>query len=142
MARVAEVQQFPPMVREQNAEAVGQAAPGPLPITHLIGAEYVSAVPRPSPSLPDHMLLGSLLDGRLRVVAPIVVKCGKENDDIVVEAVELDEFGFGKNLSEAIRDLQAAIVELYFALEQESNRLGSDLQRVWKALQRTIRRRP
>ncbi|MGH9427950.1 MAG: hypothetical protein ACRD2L_16825 [Terriglobia bacterium] len=73
---------------------------------------------------------------------PIRVKLAREDQHIIAEAAELTEFGFGANLSEALHDLQRAIVELYFTLEQDQHRLGPDLQQVWAALQRTILRRP
>ncbi|MDE2059838.1 MAG: hypothetical protein KGL31_04955 [candidate division NC10 bacterium] len=85
--------------------------------------------------LPDHIFLGTLRDGRLRVQSPITVKITKENQHVIAEATELDEFGFGVNLSEALRDLQRAIVELYLTLEEGKDRLSPDLQRVWATLQ-------
>ena len=85
------------------------------------------------------MLLGSLRDGRLRVYSPIRVKFTHEGQHVIAEAVELNEFGFGRNVSEAITELQHAIVELYFTLEKEQGRLGGDLQNVWSKLQKLIR---
>ena len=85
------------------------------------------------------VLLGSLRDGRLRVYSPIRVKFSHERQHVIAEAVELNEFGFGRNVSEAITDLQHAIVELYFTLEKEQGRLGGDLQNVWSKLQKLIR---
>ena len=144
MASITEIRPFPPPAAgEQEAEAVAHGlAAEPMPFTHKMGAEYVHRAASVRPALPDRVLLGSLLDGRLRVVSPIAVNCARENQDIIAEAVELNEFGFGKNLSEAIRDLQAVIVELYFTLEQENNRLGPDLRRVWEILRQKIHRRP
>lgn len=110
-----------------------------LPITISPGLALHIGV---TPVLPDYILLGSLADGRLRVQSPITVKFTKENQHIIAEAVELDEFGFGANLSDALRDLQRAIVELYFTLEEGKARLGPDLQRVWTTLRHKLRRRP
>lgn len=92
--------------------------------------------------LPDYVLLGTLRDGRLRVQSPITVKIAEENQHVIAEATELDEFGFGTNLSEALRDLQRAIVELYLTLEEGKDRLSPDLQRVWATLQAKLLRRP
>ena len=88
----------------------------------------------------DKFALGSLRDGRLRVVEPIEVAQMIERDKYVVEAPELNEFGFGDNLSEAIGDLQAAIAELYLTLEAEQDRLGPDLASVWGELSQKVRR--
>ena len=58
----------------------------------------------------------------------------------VVEAPELNEFGFGENLPVALSDLQAAIAELYLTLEEEQERLGPDLSSVWDVLSKKVRR--
>ena len=87
------------------------------------------------------MLLGSLRDGRLRVVSPITVKFTVDDRNVVAEAVDFNEFGFGANSSGAVADLQRAVVELYFTLEKEQNRLGADLRGVWERLQQKIRKR-
>lgn len=94
-----------------------------------------------APAVPSEALLGSLRDGRLRVHSPIKVGFATEGKHIIAEAVELNEFGFGENQSEARADLQRAIAELYFTLEQEQDRLGTDLQGVWTVLQEKIHKR-
>ena len=86
----------------------------------------------------NRFALGSLRDGRLRVVEPVKAVRTTEEGKCVVEAPELNEFGFGDNLSEAITDLQAAIAELYFTLEAEQDRLGPDLAMVWATLSRKV----
>ena len=86
------------------------------------------------------LALDSLLDGRLRVVEPISVVQMVEEGACIVEAKELNEFGFGDSFSEAIRDLQEAIAELYLTLEDEQERLGPDLASVWAVLSRKVRR--
>ena len=144
MANVVPIERFPDSpTKERGNEAVSHERQfREVPLTHLIAEGYTGVVPVLPPALPEEVLLGSLRDGRLRVQTPIVVKCSKENEHFVAEAVEFDEFGFGKSLSEALKDLQGAIVELYFALEREADRLGPDLQRVWEKLQGKILRRP
>jgi len=89
--------------------------------------------------VPGEVLLGSVRDGRLRVYSPIRVKFTQEGQHVIAEAVELNEFGFGNSVSEALTDLQHAIVELYLTLDKEQERLGSDLQDVWEKLQKLIR---
>ena len=91
-------------------------------------------------SLPERFTLDNLLNGRLRIVEPIEVKRMTEGGQHVVEATELNEFGFGDNLSAAIEDLQAAIAELYLTLESEQERLGPDLAKVWSVLSRKVRK--
>lgn len=90
---------------------------------------------------PDVMLLGTLRDGRLKVLSPIEVRFTTEADQVVAEAIELAEFGFGGNRSEALDDLQHAITELYFSLKGERDRLGRDLLNVWGTLQVKVKER-
>ncbi len=96
-------------------------------------------IPSIGPALPETMLLGALRDPRLRLIKPLTITFERENDDIVACCEELEEFGFGKHLTEAIEDLQAAIAELYFTLKQENNRLGSNLKRIWGSLRQKIK---
>lgn len=91
--------------------------------------------------VPDQILLGSLRDGRLKVHSPIKVRFATEGKHTIAEAAELDEFGFGENISEALADLQRTIAELYFTLEKEQKRLGKDLKGVWATLQKKIHKR-
>ena len=91
------------------------------------------------PTLPSIMLLGALRDPRLHLIVPLTITFERENNDIVAYCEELEEFGFGKHLTEAIEDLQAAIAELYFTLKQENNRLGSNLKRIWGSLRQKIK---
>lgn len=88
--------------------------------------------------IPDEILIGSLGDARLRVQSPIPIKFRPEGQQFTAEAVEFNEFGFGANRSEALRDLQLAIVELFFTLEKEQDCLRPDLQNIWACLQDKI----
>ena len=97
-------------------------------------SEYSSATDSRLEPAPDRILLATLGDGRLRVRAPFLVLLTTENQDYIAEVEELNEFGFGKNPSEAVADVRRAVAELYFTLEQEQNRLGPDLVTVWDAL--------
>ncbi|MEE8470697.1 MAG: hypothetical protein V3S51_05140, partial [Dehalococcoidia bacterium] len=94
----------------------------------------------PPPLADTEVLVGFLRDGRLRVSAPFSVRLVVEEPHVIAEAVEFNEFGFGDNWSEALADLQRAIAELYFTLEEEQERLGADLQRVWASLQQKIQK--
>ena len=109
-------------------------------LTGLVPIEYVHTVSL-GPSVPNKLLLGFLRDGRLRVHSPIEVKLTTEGEHVIAESVEFNEFGYGRNLSEALTDLQHAIAELHFTLEKEQARLGKELQSVWAKLQHKIRKR-
>jgi len=88
--------------------------------------------------VPGEMWLGTVFDSRLRVLSPIRVRLFSEHDSVVAEATDLDEFGYGSNISEAVRDIQRAVVQLYFSLEESSDRLGADLASTWAVLQRLV----
>jgi hypothetical protein len=125
-----------------------QLAPGTQPDEEEVAAyrqhvaEFVQASATLCVRVPMEMWLGALRDGRLRVVAPFHVSFSREHDHVIAEALEVDEFGFGNNLSEALADLQRALAALYFSLDEEQQRLGPDLQRVWRTMRLKIARRP
>lgn len=87
------------------------------------------------------MLLGRLLDGRLRVVEPFVISLTAEEGQFIAEAREVSEVGVGSTQSEALRDLQATLGELYAALERDQNRLGIDLAGIFEVMKRKVTRR-
>lgn len=91
--------------------------------------------------LPDALLLGCLRDPRLRIRKPIPTTFSKENDQVIAEAAELNEYGAGANRLEAIVNLQYAIAELYHSLKADQDRLGPGLELVWKTLQEHIQPR-
>jgi hypothetical protein len=144
MSASASIQPFPEQRAEEVEEVIGfyerAAMLGawvpyvpPVGLVSIVGARV---------TIPDRILVGSLNDGRLRVHTPIAVKFSTEEEHVIAEAEEFNEFGFGTNLSEALRDLQRALAELYFTLEQERHRLGPDIERVWARLRQAISRRP
>lgn len=127
--------------KQRAEEVVAHVRPTDLKIvSYVVPAGVVIALAKQC-MVPSRILLGSLADRRLQVHIPLPVKLSTEGGHVIAEAEELDEFGFGTNPSEAIRDLQRALAELYFTLEQEQHRLGPDLQRVWGRLQSAIRHR-
>ena len=89
-------------------------------------------------NMEKEFLLGSLRDGRLKIVEPFKVRLQAEDDYFIQSADEISEFGIGKNPSEALVDLQHSIAELYLELHSESKRLGPDLQSVFELLQTKI----
>jgi len=102
------------------------------------------AEPLPEDSLglgfPPSISLAFLRDGRLRVVEPVKVLLSEEDGLVIAEADGLDEFGTGANMMEAITDLQYALAELFFALDEQHDRLGPSLQRTFEVLSSKIRR--
>ena len=96
----------------------------------------------PSNIIPLEVIkLGFLRDGRLRVREAIEVKILEEEGQIIAEAEELNEFGSGDNQTEAIADLQYAIADLYFTLEEDQECLGKGLQQIWETLRAKVEKR-
>ena len=93
------------------------------------------------PQLPATVQLESLGDERLRVKEAIEVAVFETEGFIVAEVAELYECGDGANQAEAIEDLQYAIADLYFTLEEEQHRLSEGMRQVWEVLQRKVERR-
>ena len=86
--------------------------------------------------MPAEFSLRAWDDGRLQVVDPVAVRSMTEAGQVVVEAPEINEFGYGDTLREALDDLRAAVAELYFTLDTDSERLGPDLKAVHTTLVR------
>jgi hypothetical protein len=126
-----------------TAEEEAKPSPGDemaeLKLSGLISPGYAEA--GFTPNIPEEIQVGVLRDGRLRVVSPIRVTVKVEEEHFVLEAVDLNEFGYGSNLADAIVDLQRTIAELYFTLELEANRLGPDLKQIFESLNRMIQKR-
>ena len=107
-----------------------------MEISRLIpAADSTRDIPQ---TIPSTILIGSLRDARLRVISPIKVKVINDSGHFILEATDLNEFGYGSNLSDAAIDLQHTIAELYFSLEADADRLGVDLQQTLQRLQEMI----
>jgi hypothetical protein len=97
-------------VTEDKAESAGRSHKNlRASLRHRIREAYARhALP---PKAPDATWIGSLGGQRLRVHEPFHVAFRSEELQIVAEATEIDEFGFGATQSEALADLQRAITE-------------------------------
>lgn len=83
--------------------------------------------------------LGTLATPLVRVVEAIRVRFFHDGDQVVVEAPELEEFGYGADAAQARFDLQRAIVELFHRLRVDRERLGSDLAKTLSVLERKLK---
>lgn len=88
----------------------------------------------PPKATPPMLKIGTLPDDRLRLRAPIEVQIDKEDDWYIAKCKQLSEFGYGFSPMAAVDDLRATLVELYWTLEEEQQKLGSDLAIVHKQL--------
>ncbi len=80
------------------------------------------------------MLFAPSIDGRLKITESFVVKVERHDDVVTAWIEEIDEFGYGANSSEALRDLGETLAELYFSLRDHAGRLSPDLHAVWLKL--------
>lgn len=101
-----------------------------------------NAAPAATLTLPANITLDTLDDERLRVREPIAVTIFRDEQGfILAEAVGMNEFGSGDTPAAAVTDLQYALADLYFILEQEQPRLGPLMQPVWSILQSKVEKR-
>ena len=87
---------------------------------------------------PRVLYLATLPDDRLRMKTPIEVEIEQENEFYIAMCDYLSEFGYGENPTEAIEDLQLVIVELYWTLKVEQEKLGPGMVEAWKRLRELV----
>ncbi len=95
-------------------------------ITDRIG-DHISATP-------VSILLGSLPDPVLFLREPITLDVEKEDGSFAVSSSEIDEFGVGEYLMDAVEDFQQSLVELYLTLRENQNSLGPAMMALWARL--------
>ena len=101
------------------------------PIIQVDVAE-ISGVEKPL-DVPKTIVIGSLLDDRLRMTADVSVDLEVEGGDYIANFEGIQEFGYGLSALEAVDDLRKTLSELYWSLNEEGE-LGSDLQIVREKL--------
>lgn len=87
---------------------------------------------------PKTILLGNLADRRLKLngFLPVVLQYGEES--VTACSYDLEDFGVGATEFEALADLQATIVELYFSLKEDQGRLGAQPEKEWAFLRSIV----
>lgn len=93
-------------------------------------------------ALPGIVKVGSLLDPRLRLRVPLTVEVHQEDGLLSVWQPDLDEFGSGEFLGDALEDFQHTVADLYFTLRDNVDKLGPLMQRHWEFARRVIEERP
>lgn len=134
----AEVLRLPVEAQVKETEAQLQSLNARLGIIVAIHGRAARSGAR-APTFPNVMALGYMRDQRLRVVKPIKVRFVRHGAQVVAEAVDFNEFGYGDSRAEALADLQLAVAGLYVELRHNRDRLGADLTRTWKRLERSLR---
>ncbi len=92
-------------------------------------------------SYPSELLVGALLDSRLRLVVPLSVSVERENDEYIAHCEVVEEFGYGSEPLEAVDDLRRTVAELYWTLAGGRDRLAPGMERIWQFLEHAIQQR-
>jgi hypothetical protein len=66
----------------------------------------------------------------------------RENEHVTVWSDDLEEIGYGPTLGAALDDFQQTVVELHESLHAVQERLGPDMTRLWRVMQRHLGERP
>ena|SRR5579864_6713315 len=90
---------------------------------------------------PKSMRLGVIHSPQLQLKKAISVEISRKKDAVVANARDLQEFGCGVTMSDAIDDLSKGLAELFFRLESDQARLSKDLQKLWDKLSQYVQRR-
>lgn len=90
----------------------------------------------------ERLTIASLRDGRLRVVEAIDIDVERADGTVTASIQEIDEYGQGASLAEAVEDLQRSLAELFLTLDEDRDALGPDLQRALAWLRQRIVREP
>ena len=79
-------------------------------------------------------------DPRFKVVEPFTVTWEIVDGTYIIRATEINGYGVAETAAEAIQDLQATIVELYFGLDEQRDALGTYLQSTYRTLETKLRK--
>jgi hypothetical protein len=94
-----------------------------------------------APSIDNQILFGLIRDPRVRLVAPIPVEITRQGDTVVASWAEAEEFGHGKDRSEALEDFGRTVSQLFISLSKNEKGLGPDLARVLSILRKHLKHR-
>lgn len=90
---------------------------------------------------PETLQIAILPDDRLMMKASVEVKMEQEGEFYIARSEDLNEFGYGESPTEAIEDFQLSLVELYWGLKAEKDKLGPKMVDIWKHLREIIQER-
>jgi hypothetical protein len=79
------------------------------------------------------LFINSLHSSFLSLCASIPISLEYDGEQFIAYAPDLDIYGCGETEYEAIEDIRASIVDLYYDLKGE--KLGKDMENIWGYLQ-------
>ncbi|MBM3234925.1 hypothetical protein FJZ31_01370 [Candidatus Poribacteria bacterium] len=97
-------------------------------------AEFTEAL-----KVPHTIFISDLRHDKYKLTQPIPVSIEYEDDTVIVSFYDVDVYGTGDDIQEAITDLCSQIIEVYELYSQNVNRLGPVPTREWKYLQTIVR---
>lgn len=100
-----------------------------------------SGKPRKLSHRPNRILFGALTDPRVRLKRPISLRISRSKGAVIAYSADLQEFGHGITMSDALDDFSKGLSELFFALSEDDERLGSDLKRLRDTLSHYLEER-
>ena len=86
----------------------------------------------------EAVLFGAISDPMIKVKSPIPLRISREGDTVAVFSPDLEEFGYGQTLSDALDDFAKTVRELYLSLTPRPERLSDYLQGVLEKLQQFL----
>lgn len=131
-----EIEQVNPGVPLKLRQFEPEAGSGKQIIQIEMGESPASKTPAVTPQT---IVIGSLLDDRLRMTADVTVNLEREAEHFIANFDGIQEFGYGLSPLESVDDLRKTISELYWSLKEEGE-LGSDLEDVRNILNSLIER--
>ena len=86
------------------------------------------------------IFIGDLRSDEYRLNTPIPVTIEYDEDTVIASLYDVEEYGMGEYLEEALSDLCAGLVEYYESLEENVHCLGPLPVQHWKYLKTLISR--
>ena len=111
-------------LRDGGVTPVGETKPPDLQSTK----PFRLIDPLPFLVLPRDLLFAASPDHRLRFKRAIPIKISREKEVYVAHAPEIEEFGYGESVAQCLDDFGKTVLELFWTLSEEKDRLGPDLQ--------------
>src|ERR1700733_9521647 len=102
---------------------------------HLVAVDSTKTPSR----APSRIQFGMLRNRALKMIAPITLELERKGATVVARWNEAEEFGYGRNISEAVDDFGRTLEELYFSLKEKEDVLSDDLLRLSNLLRIRIR---
>jgi len=86
------------------------------------------------PLMPGKILFGAMPDRRLRFRRPIPIEIYRDDDSVIARTTELDEFGCGASIGEALDDVGKTLAEEFVFLSEHADRLSEAMQNQFRGL--------